>query len=42
MRVLDEWLTFVDTDEFLPLFENPNKSYNLYSQIGFYRLGKLP
>jgi regulator of nonsense transcripts 1 len=27
MRVLDEWLNFVDTDEVLPLFEKPNKDY---------------
>ncbi|KAI4619576.1 uncharacterized protein J4E87_007466 [Alternaria ethzedia] len=29
MRVLDEWLTFVDTDEVLPLFEKPNKNYDI-------------
>ncbi|KAI4699631.1 hypothetical protein J4E81_004658 [Alternaria sp. BMP 2799] len=29
MRVLDEWLTFVDTDEVLPLFEKPNKNYDV-------------
>jgi len=29
MRVLDEWLTFVETDEFLPLFEKPNKNYDI-------------
>jgi hypothetical protein len=27
MRVLDEWLNYIETDEVLPLFENPDKDY---------------
>jgi hypothetical protein len=29
MRVLDEWLNFVDTDEVMPLFENIHLDYNV-------------
>ncbi|KAL1793219.1 hypothetical protein ACET3X_008201 [Alternaria dauci] len=29
MRVLDEWLNFVDTDEVLPLFEKPSTNYTI-------------
>jgi hypothetical protein len=29
MRFLDEWLNFQDTDSVLPLFEKPNKAYDV-------------
>jgi hypothetical protein len=29
MRVLDEWLNFQDTDSVLPLFEKPDKAYDI-------------
>jgi hypothetical protein len=29
MRVLDEWLNFIDTDEVLPLFEKVDKNYSI-------------
>jgi len=29
MRVLDEWLNYIDTDEVLPLFEKLDKDYNV-------------
>lgn len=29
MRVLDEWLNYIDSDEILPLFEEPDNEYTI-------------
>jgi regulator of nonsense transcripts 1 len=34
MRLLDQWLEYVDTEQTLPLFEKPTQEYNIVSTVG--------